>query len=405
MMSATAVTYRYEKWRALSGGILETAGATFLLLIAVRAFNAGPTDKALIAGGSALGLLSTPWVVSRVAGGGIPVARAAAMIAAVGACAFFVGALVHSLPIYIACCVVGMAATSAMVPLLTHIYQESYPEAQRGRLFGNTIRIRVAMAMVFSYFGGRFLSGHMERFPAMLVIFGLAFVFSGFCFSKYPSGTIEPGEGTHPFRALRFVKEDKLFRWTLISWMLMGSANLMMLPLRVEYLANPRFGMHLDAVWIAVLTGVIPNLARFLMSPLWGWAFDNLNFFLLRLILNLGFVFGILAFFTGQSFTGLILGAVLFGVANAGGDVAWSLWVTKFAPAGRVADYMSVHTFLTGVRGVIAPLVAFHLVASMSIGVFGALCAATIVAASLMLIPEIRGQKGKPAAPLVEAVE
>ncbi|NDF01570.1 MAG: hypothetical protein EB034_25395, partial [Verrucomicrobia bacterium] len=50
----------------------------------------------------------------------------------------------------------------------------------------------------------------------------------------------------------------------------------------------------------------------------------------------------------------MALGAVIFGVSNAGGDVAWSLWVTKFAPPERVADYMSVHTFFTGVRGVAA---------------------------------------------------
>ena len=34
----------------------------------------------------------------------------------------------------------------------------------------------------------------------------------------------------------------------------------------------------------------------------------------------------------------MIGAAILFGISNAGGDVAWSLWVTKFAPAARVAD-------------------------------------------------------------------
>ena len=40
-MNRTAVTYRYEQWRALSSGVLETAGTTFLLLIAVRWYEAG----------------------------------------------------------------------------------------------------------------------------------------------------------------------------------------------------------------------------------------------------------------------------------------------------------------------------------------------------------------------------
>ena len=50
--SRTALTYRYERWRALSSGVLETAGATFLLLIAVRWFEAGALSKALVAAGA-----------------------------------------------------------------------------------------------------------------------------------------------------------------------------------------------------------------------------------------------------------------------------------------------------------------------------------------------------------------
>ena len=80
----------------------------------------------------------------------------------------------------------------------------------------------------------------------------------------------------------------------------MGFANLMMLPLRVEYLANERYGLALSTSTIALLTGVIPNLARLVVSPLWGRLFDQINFFLLRIILNLGFALGILTFFTGK---------------------------------------------------------------------------------------------------------
>lgn len=32
----TLTTYRFERWRALSTGVLEAAGTVFLLLIAVR---------------------------------------------------------------------------------------------------------------------------------------------------------------------------------------------------------------------------------------------------------------------------------------------------------------------------------------------------------------------------------
>ena len=83
--SRTAITYRYECWRALSAGVIEAAGTIFLLLIAVRYYHAGPLAKAMIAGGGSVGLILAPWVVSRVEASGWPVAKAAARLAAVGA--------------------------------------------------------------------------------------------------------------------------------------------------------------------------------------------------------------------------------------------------------------------------------------------------------------------------------
>ena len=193
-------------------------------------------------------------------------------------------------------------------------------------------------------------------------------------------------------------------------WMLMGFANLMILPLRVEYLANSKYGVTwqgaaLTTAQIALLVGVIPNLARLVMSPIWGRLFDHMNFFVLRIVLNLGFALGMLSFFGGDHVVWLVLGAIIYGISNSGGDVAWSLWVTKFAPPERVADYMSVHTFFTGLRGVLAPVVAFWLVGQFSLAAISWLGAIMIVFATLLLIPEIKfGKTARPAAALTEEV-
>ena len=66
LSTRTALTYRHERWRAVASGVLETAGTTFLLLIAVRWFHAGALAKAFIAGGGSLGFIFSPWIVSRV---------------------------------------------------------------------------------------------------------------------------------------------------------------------------------------------------------------------------------------------------------------------------------------------------------------------------------------------------
>ena len=406
----TAITYRYERWRALSSGILETAGATFLLLIAVRWFEAGALNKSLVAAGGSVGLMLSPWIVTRVEALRWPVALAACRLAALGALIFLFMALFPALPVFVAGSVLAMTTSAAAIPLLTQIYQENYPDRERGKLFSRTFMIRIATAAVFSELGGRALSGHIGFFRGLLLVFAGAFALASFCLARMPSHPLAVSGGTHPFRALRFAREDKLFGRTLLMWMLMGFANLMVIPLRVEYLANEKYGVQwnglpLTAAKIALFTGVIPNVARFVMSPVWGWFFDRMNFFVLRVALNAGFALGMLTFFATDDVLGLVIGATIYGISNAGGDVAWSLWVTKFAPPERVADYMSVHTCFTGVRGVIAPVVAFQLAAYWSPQAISWLGAGMIVAATLVLVPEIKaGKRGRPAAALTEEV-
>ena len=391
----TATTYRYECWRALPAGVLEAASTVFLLLIAVRYYDAGPLAKAMIASGGSLGLILAPWVVTKVEAFGWPVTRAAARLAVIGALTLVVMAAVPILPVFVGGSVLSTAAAAAMIPLLTQMYQENYPERERGRRFARTIMIRIATAAVFSDLAGRALSGHIGHFRWLLVIFAASFVFMGFCLSRCPSRPLTVSGGTHPFRALRFAWTDRLFRQTLIAWMFLGFAMLMMAPLRVEYLANAKYGVKWQGQWltagtIALLTGVIPNVARLLLNPLWGWLFDRMNFFILRLSLNLGFALGIVSFFVSGSVAGLIAGAVFFGISNAGADVAWGLWVTKFAPPDRVADYMSVHTCFTGIRGVIAPVVAFYFVSGLPLNVLGWVSVGLIAIGSAFLVPEIK---------------
>ena len=406
----TAITYRYECWRALSAGIIEAAGTIFLLLIAVRCYHAGPFAKAMIAGGGSVGLILAPWVVSRVKASGWPVAKAAARLAAIGAVSFLVMALVPLLPVYVAGCVLAMTTSSAAIPLLTQIYQENYPERERGRRFARAMMIRIATAALFSDLAGRALSHHLDQFRWLLLIFAGAFAFASFCLGRCPSRPLAASGGTHPFHALRYARDDRVFRHTLIAWMFLGFALLMMAPLRVEYLANAKYGVQwrgqlLTATTIALLTGVIPNIARLILNPIWGWLFDHMNFFVLRLTLNLGFALGILSFFVSGTVDGLVIGAVCFGVANAGADVAWGLWVTKFAPPERVADYMAVHTCFTGVRGVVAPIVAFYLVSHLPLHVLGWISIGLIGVGSALLVPEIKfGKSARPGAALVEEI-
>src|SRR5437867_9611860 len=97
----TEITYRYERWRAVTSGILESATSTFLLLIAVRWFEAGALAKALVAGGGRFGLLLSPLVVAVVSTRGWPAAEAASGLLVVGAGRILLAALWSRLPVFV----------------------------------------------------------------------------------------------------------------------------------------------------------------------------------------------------------------------------------------------------------------------------------------------------------------
>jgi Major Facilitator Superfamily len=379
----------------LCAGLIEAAANTFMLLIAVRSLSAGPAGKALVAAGNSVGFLLSPIVVNAVARRGWPPALAASRTLLCGAGCCVVAAFAPNAWVYVPAAMLGMAMNSAVIPLMTQIYQDNYPQERRGKLYAAAYMLRIFAAMACGAVAGRFLDLHPASYPFLILLFAAAFVVASIAVGGLTSSRLKHEAESHPFTAFRFLRSDRLFRNTLVMWMLMGFANLMMLPLRIEFLGNPKHGIPRTAAQIAMLTTVVPNIARLAMNPVWGWLFDRANFFILRAAINLGFAVGIAAFFTSDTNTGLMAGAVIYGISNAGGDVAWGLWVTKFSPPGRVADYMSVHTFLTGVRGVIAPMAAFQLIQRYPASTLGWCCAGLIVIASSMLIPELTNPAGK----------
>jgi hypothetical protein len=409
----TRTTFRHECLRALGSGVLETAGTTFIMLVAVRHFQATDAMKSLAGVNDKLGLLLSPLIVTAVMRLRLRSSLAAAVLMFVGGLGFTVSAVLPHIYAFIFGSLLGLTASAAAIPLITQIYQDNYDSSIRGKLFSRQLFIRIGSACAFGWIASMLLehrlappSGdepafHIHPFQYLMAAFAAALFLSAYALFRIPSSPLADAgaDARNPFYALKFVREDKTFRNTLIAWMLIGTANLMMQALRVEFLANTdRFhvklnGLPLTALFIALLTDIIPNAARLLMSPIWGKFFDRLNFFLFRIAINLGFGIAIITFFLGDTYAGHVVGAIIWGISIAGGDLCWSLWVTKLAPPHRVAHYMSVHTFLTGIRGIAAPFLAFSLVAHLSLAWMATITSALIILSCLVLIPELTAKR------------
>ncbi|SVC15111.1 uncharacterized protein METZ01_LOCUS267965, partial [marine metagenome] len=161
-MNRTEITYRFERLRAVASGILETAFTTFLLLIAVQWFEFGATAKATIAAAGALGFMLGPAVVSRVAELGWTTGQAASRLALGAAGCFGLLAVVNDRWIFIGGIIAATTLATAVIPLVTQIYQENYPARRRGKYFSRTAMIRIISAAAFGYLAGWILTNGEE---------------------------------------------------------------------------------------------------------------------------------------------------------------------------------------------------------------------------------------------------
>ena len=386
-------TFILDNLRAWPGGCLETLAMTFVVLIAVRVFEADAWQKATLVAASSCGLLLSLFPVQLVRRTGISVNLGTALLWIISAGGLAVAVIGGgSFMVFLPAMVVALLCITLSIPLMSQIYRKHYPDRSRGRLFASTAVVRKASALIVALVFGKVLENDLDNFRLILLIYAICCVLMASCVLAIKPVYLRRSNQVRLFGALDHLRKDRVFRSLLTSWMILGFGNLLCWSIFVEYVSNPDYGYELTEFTIAFITGSLPEIMFLLTVVIWGIVFDRVNFFLVRMILNAFFMGGVLFYFFGQGMWALCIGISLHGIGRAGGNIAWSLWVTKFAKADQVAEYMSVHTFMCGVRGVIAPFVAFPVIALLGPRVIGGAGFILIMIATLMIWPHLRGK-------------
>jgi hypothetical protein len=145
-----------------------------------------------------------------------------------------------------------------------------------------------------------------------------------------------------------------------------------------------------------IIGGVVPQVTRLTFNRVWASIFDRANLVVVRMVLAVFLGLGIVVYFATELVPVVIIGQVILNVAFSGGPIFWHLWVTRVAPKGQVSTYMSVHSFMTGIRGTLAPFVGFLAVAGLSFRVVGLLSGAAIALAIVLLAPLRKDPRTRP---------
>jgi len=383
-------TYFWERIRAVFTGLIEIIwqpGAAVALLIAIRYYDAGTVPKSLISGSGFIGFLLTPLTLSLFAHSRWPIHRSMATLFLI------TGGLLAAIPFapslagFVALATLAHIVMVQYTPLYTEMYGTHFTTEQRGHRIGTVFILVGAVTITANLIVGELLDIRLDYFRPYLVLAAFCCLGSAWCLSHIPCKPLQPEKVGNPLKNLGLPVKDRLFGWMLISWMLLGFGNLMTLPLRTEYMANPRFGINASNQTILFITGAVPLLFRLLASRALGRLFDRWNLITLRLFLNSLFLVLVLIFFNTRNLWLLGVSMAFLGTAMAGGKITWSLWVTKLAPPGQASAYMSIHMLSTGIRGSIAPFVGFALIDHMEPRMVGFIGIGLMIASTLMFLP------------------
>ena len=394
----TKRTFRLELSRALlAGGIVEAFSTTFILYFLESIYEASDTLKSAVLSSQRAGLLLGFLAVALAHRWRQAPSRLASTIFFIASLAMALSATAETALPFAAGVVVASCLWSCTPPLVTQFYRANYPSGKRGRLFSVIAVARGVAAVSVGLGVGRFLELEGRDPQVVLWLLPLAFSFSGFFLWRVPVQRQLRSVGRLPPRsywaAFGWLMRDRRFALAIVAWMFVGMGMLMCGALLVEYVANPNYGRGYRPLRIALVTVVIPTSVQLLTTYLWGGWFDRVRFFRLRLVLNLLGSVAVLVLFLSLQFWGVCLGAALLGLFRGGGNVAWNLWVTKVAPRDHVGEYMSVHTFFTGIRGIVTPWLGFYLLREHGVATFAWTCFVFVTLSSIAVLPLLKGER------------
>lgn len=380
-----AVTQYWEKWRGACMGIVRRGLEGLVLLVAIQYFEAGEYQKAWLAAAVSVGQLFSLFMIHFIALLRLPVAKATSIFFLLGAMGLGAAASIEDFRVFFFGVMLGVPMIAMTAPLITSIWRQNIPDLQRGYLFSSVSERSSMGGLLASIILALWIGQDLYKYRPAFGLLAVALAFSSYCMFRIPSQPLDRPR-RNPLGGLAWLWKDPRFGYCCAAWMVMGLSNLSILPLRMEYVASKSVGLEYNAWLVLVLVQIVPGIARFVSAHFWGRLFDTTNFIALRIALNLLFAFNMLLFFVPNVWV-QVAASICFGLGEGGGEIAWNLWVTKFAPPERTAEYMGVHVFLTGLRGLAAPMLAYSLLAPLGMRAITLVCFGLILAACAMLVP------------------
>jgi MFS family permease len=267
--------------------------------------------------------------------------------------------------------IVARICGTGVVTLRSTLWRANYTRFERARATGKFSTVAVLMVAVTGFILGKSMDLHEDSFRILIVLACIAGALGVYNYGQIRmrghAAMIKAEKADdrasrpsiNPISLRRLLASDRYYDAFMTSMFILGAGNLMLAAPLVITLKE-RFGAEYLG-GIAIVSS-IPMLVMPWFIPIWARLLARVHVVRFRAIHSWVFVAAqsvVLIAVVTDTFWLLGFSAALLGIAFGGGTLAWNLGHLDFAPpTHKATQYMAVHVTLTGVRGIIAPLLA-----------------------------------------------
>lgn len=355
------VTYFWDRLRGISAGINDAVFSTFILLIAIRVFDASSTQKSILASALYLGMFLMPmflWLASYFR---FRCNIACVIYTSTTAICFTASIFFKSTEYFVTAVAISMVIGVQGFTLLPRILAENYRPEIRGKRVGTTVMIAGVVFLICSLIFGYLLDADLENYVWVLGSAAAAYYAVAYFYFNIPSPRLNRPKSRFPYHTIGLFWKNLHFGKLSLLWSLLELGNYMMIPIRIEYLANETYGINLTNSQITWLFAMLPMMIALLTSRSWGRFFDRFRLETTQVAIGILLVSSTLLFFLSTNYWMMMLAMGVFGLSHGAQKVHNFLWITKIVPKDIVADYISAFSILNGLRGILAPIAAYWL--------------------------------------------
>jgi len=265
--------------------------------------------------------------------------------------------------------VVARSAWSGILIVRAAVWRANYSREWRARVTARIVQISSLLVAAYSALIGLLLDWRPDAFRPAFILGAACALFAAYVNRKSRFRrqrqliAAELAEQTLQGRRLSIsvltsvLRRDTDFRHYMMGMMVLGSGNLMLLPVLVILLHEH---LHLNQLHQVTVTSSLPLLVLCFSISFWARMLDRRHIFSYRAIHSWFFVSAsaLFAIAVITARTELLWPAsVILGSAYAGGNLGWNLGHNDFSNDGNASHYMAIHVMLTGLRGLIMPLI------------------------------------------------